>query len=67
VTDRLRQDGYSSISFGRTIYDDNPGRHVWVTGTARAQHDFGDGRFSFSCSVDFSSGRVRFVDVRRRW
>ena len=66
VTDRLNGDGYSYITFGRTIPDRNSGRHVWVSGTANANREFGNRRFSFSCSVDLSWGTVRFVDVRRR-
>ena len=66
VTDRLNQDGYQYVRFQRTIPDDNPGRHDWVTGTASAKRGYGTSWFSFSCSVDFNSGRVRSVDVRRR-
>jgi hypothetical protein len=66
VTERLNRDGYSNIAFERTVPDDNPGRDDWVMGTASATRGYGTKRFSFSCSVDFSSGRVRSVDVRRR-
>jgi hypothetical protein len=66
VTDRLSQDGYSYIAFGRTIHDRNWGHEVHVNGTASARRGWRDARFSFSCSVDSSSGRVHFVDVRRR-
>jgi hypothetical protein len=66
VTDRLRGYGYSSIAFERTIRDNNPGRDDWVAGTASGRREFGTTWFSFSCSVDFNSGRVRSVDVRRR-
>ena len=67
VTDRLKRDGYSYITFERTIPDNNPGRNDWVTGRVNAKRGFGTTRFSFSCSVDFRSGRVRSVDVSRRW
>jgi len=66
VTDRLNRDGYPYINFESTIPDDNPGRRDWITGTLSAKHRFGNARFSFACSVDFSSGRLRSVDVRRR-
>jgi len=66
VTAQLNRDGYPYVTFQRTIPDDNPGRNDWVTGTARATSEFGSAWYSFSCSVDFSSGRVRSVDVRRR-
>ncbi len=66
VTERLTRDGYSAVSFERTIPDTNPGRNDWVIGMVTGERGFGTKRFSFSCSVDFSSGRVRSVDVRRR-
>jgi hypothetical protein len=66
VTDRLAHDGYSRVSFERTIPDDQPGRHDWVVGTASAARQWRLTWFSFSCSVNFSSGTVRSVDVRRR-
>ncbi len=66
VTNRLTRDGYSAISFERTTPDDNPGRNDWVIGRVTGQRGSGTKRFSFSCSVDFSSGKVRSVDVRRR-
>jgi len=65
--ERIRQNGYSRVEFLNTRADDNPGRRDWVIGTARA---YRGGRsidtFSYSCSVDFNSGVVRSVDVRRR-
>ncbi len=67
VTDRLSRDGYQYITIDRIIPDDNPGRNDWITGRARGDRGNGTRRFSFSCSVDFSSGRVRSVDVRRSW
>jgi hypothetical protein len=66
VADRLNRDGYQNINCERIIPDDNPGRHDWVVGTATGARGYGTTRFSFSCSVDFNSGRVRSVDVRRR-
>ncbi len=66
VTDRLNRDGYQYVNFERIIPDDNPSRHDWVVGSVSASRGYGSTWFSFSCSVDFSSGRVRSVDVRRR-
>jgi hypothetical protein len=66
VTNRLNRDGYSYVTFERTIPDDNPGRNDWVNGRASAKRGFETTRFWFSCSVDFRSGRVRSVDVNRR-
>jgi hypothetical protein len=67
VTARLNRDGYAYVAFENTIPVDNPGRHDWVTGTAIGKRGFERTWFSFSCSVNFSSGRVRSVDVRRHW
>lgn len=66
VVQRLERDGYRRINFERVIPDDNPGRRDWIVGSVdgRRRGDFD--RFSFSCSVDFSSGRVRDVQLRPR-
>ena len=66
VVDRLNRDGYRDVQFDRTYPDDSPGRNDWVIGTASARRDRRGERFSFSCSVDFRSARVRSADVRRR-
>jgi hypothetical protein len=66
VTTRLNRDGYHYVNFDRTSPVDNPGRHDRINGTASGKRGFGTTWFSFSCSVDFSSGRVRSVDVWRR-
>jgi len=66
VTDRLTREDYSAVGFERTIPDNNPGRTDWVIGRVTGERGFGTKRFSFSCSVDFSSGTVRSVDLRRR-
>ncbi len=63
ANDRLRG---AAIEFRRTTIDDQPGRQDWVIGTFEARR--GPGRpdlYSFSCSVDFGSGRVRSADFRR--
>jgi hypothetical protein len=66
VTNRLNRDGYPYVTFERTIPDNNSGRNVWVIGTVSGRRGFETTRFSFSCFVDFQSGRVRSIDVRRR-
>jgi|HubBroStandDraft_6_1064221.scaffolds.fasta_scaffold13158_2 hypothetical protein len=66
VVDRLNRDGYQYIDFLETNPDNRPGRNDWITGTVTGKRGFGERRFSFSCSVDFSTGRVRSVDVNRR-
>jgi hypothetical protein len=66
VTDRLNQSGFPTVMFGRIIPENHPGRHDWIRGTATGRHRFGSTFFSFSCSVDFNSGRVRSVDVQRQ-
>jgi hypothetical protein len=66
VTSRLNRDGYRDVNFQRTFPVDNPGRHDRIQGTVSGKRGFGATWFSFSCSVDFSSGRVRSVDVWRR-
>jgi len=63
ANDRLRG---ARIDFRRTSLDDNPGRQDWVIGTFEARR--GQGRldvYSFNCSVDFQSGRVRSADFQR--
>lgn len=63
ANDRLRG---APIDFRRTTIDDQPGRQDWVIGTFEVRR--GDGRpdlFSFSCSVDFGTGRVRSADFQR--
>jgi hypothetical protein len=66
VTDRLNRDGYPYVTFERTTLDNNPGRRDWVSGAVSGRRGFDVNRFSFACSVDFNSGRVRSVDIRRR-
>ena len=52
------------LQFRRTRMDDQPGRNDWVVGFFEARQP---GRppmnYRFSCSVDFSAGRVRSADV----
>ena len=66
VTARMNHLGFPVVSFGTVTPGNNPGPHDWVTGTVTGRRPLGSTFFSFSCSVDFSSGRVRSVDVQRR-
>jgi hypothetical protein len=65
VANWLQRTGYRRVGFERTYFDDRPGRKDWVLGTAYGQRGV-NMRFSFNCSVDSRSGRVRTFDVRRR-
>ena len=66
VQDRMNQYGFSHVSFGRPAPQNNPGRNDWITGTVTGQRGWRDAAFSYSCSVDFRSGRVRSVDLQRQ-
>ena len=67
VADRARRDyGYRDVNFLQIGVDNNPGRSDWIMGTFEARRGQAGRQFRFSCSVDFSSGRVRSVDVVRR-
>lgn len=56
----------SDIHFRRTRIDDNPGRQDWVMGTLDTHRGQREERYGFSCSVDFSSGRVRTATLDPR-
>ena len=66
VTNRLNRDGYRYVAFERTIPDRNPGRNDWIIGLVNGRRGFEVTRFSFSCSVDFWSGRIRSLDMQHR-
>jgi hypothetical protein len=66
VTNRLNRDGYPYVAFERTIPDRNPGRNDWIIGVVNGRRGFEVTRFSFSCSVDFWSGRIRSLDMQHR-
>ena len=66
VSGRLNQSGFPTVMFGVSVPENNPGGHDWVKGTATGRRRFGSTMFSYSCSVDFTSGRVRPVDVQRQ-
>jgi hypothetical protein len=65
VENRVRNDGYRNVRFGRVSMDDR-GASDWVTGTATASRSYGSEAFSFSCRVNPSDGEVRRLDVTRR-
>jgi hypothetical protein len=56
------------VEFLNTRIDDNPGRNDWVIGTIDVfrGRDFSEGRYRFSCSVNFDTGVVRTADIDPR-
>jgi hypothetical protein len=56
------------VEFLSTRIDDNPGRNDWVIGTIEVfrGRDFSEGRYRFSCSVNFDTGQVRSADIEPR-
>lgn len=67
VSDRARrQYGYKDLNFSWIDLDNNPGRRDWIVGAFEAGRGGRGDQFRFACSVDFSSGRVRSVDLSRR-
>jgi hypothetical protein len=53
------------VEFLNTRIDDNPGRNDWVIGVIdifRGREDW-EGRYRFSCSVNFDTGHVRSADI----
>jgi hypothetical protein len=60
------QHRYGDVDIRIIRADDRPGHSDYVVGEASARRGFNRRSFTFVCSVDFSSGRVRSVDVRRR-
>jgi hypothetical protein len=56
------------VEFLNTRIDDNPGRNDWVVGVIdvfRGRNNW-DGRYRFSCSVNFDTGQVRSVEIDSR-
>ena len=56
------------VEFLNTRIDDNPGRNDWVIGTIDVfrGRDSSEGRYRFSCSVNFDSGQVRSAEIDSR-
>lgn len=65
VVARIEREGYRYVNFESTAPDNNPGRDDWILGGVIGRRGRYDTRFLFACSVDFGTGRVRSVDVRR--
>jgi hypothetical protein len=53
------------VEFLNTRIDDNPGRNDWVIGVVDVfrGRDAWEGRYRFSCSVNFDTGQVRSADI----
>lgn len=66
VASRIESDGFSRVQFQSSNTDDRAGRRDWIVGSATARRGSGISRFSFSCSVNFDTGRVNNVEVNRR-
>ena len=62
----VNQYHYGDVSIQNIRADDNPGRRDYLLGEASARRGYRRIDFGFVCAVDFSSGRVRSVDVRKR-
>jgi hypothetical protein len=60
--------GGRRVEFLNTRIDDNPSRNDWVIGTIDVirGRDVSEGRYRFSCSVNFDSGQVRSVQIDPR-
>jgi hypothetical protein len=56
------------VEFVNTRIDDNPGRNDWVVGMIDVfrGRDFSEGRYRFSCSVNFDNGQVRSAEIEPR-
>ena len=63
IVDQYR---HGDVEIRNIRIDDRPGRRDYVLGEAHARRGFQYAGFTFVCSVDFESGRVRSVDLRRR-
>ena len=67
VRDRIARDyRYNTVDIQNVRADDRPGRNDWIIGDATGRSGRNIELFIFSCQVDFSTGRVRGVDVRIR-
>lgn len=66
ITDRINRDGYTRVNIVRIVADDNPGRNDYLVGTATARGRSSMVDFSFSCNMNFDTGRVRSVQLNAR-
>jgi hypothetical protein len=57
--------GTAAVNFRQTNMDNNPGRNDWVVGTIaiKTSRWRPSEVYRFSCSVDFSTGRVRSAHI----
>ena len=57
--------GAAPVNFRQTNIDNNPGRNDWVVGTVaiKTSRWRPSEVYRFSCSVDFSTGRVRSAHI----
>lgn len=57
--------GAAAVNFRQTTVDNNPGRKDWVVGTiaVKTSRWRPSEVYRFSCSVDFSTGRVRSAHI----
>jgi hypothetical protein len=57
--------GTAPVNFRQTNIDNNPGRNDWVVGTIAVKTSKWRPSevYRFSCSVDFSTGRVRSAHI----
>jgi len=63
ITDEFR---LQRVDIRSARADDRPGRNDSIIGEATGRRGFSSQDFTFFCRVDFSSGRVRSVDVTPR-
>ncbi len=65
VRDRANRElGFREINFLQTGVDNGRGRRDFVSGTFEARRA-GRDQYSYTCSVDLSTGRIRNVDLQR--
>jgi hypothetical protein len=66
VRARAQRDyGLRDIDITSAAMEDNPGRRDWISGTFAERGLRRGAPFRFACSVDFSSGVVRNVEISR--
>ena len=67
VSERIASEyRYSDVAIQNARADNGTGRSDYIVGEAIARRGRSTVAFSFVCHVDFSSGRVRSVDVKGR-
>jgi len=67
VSERIARDyRYGDVEIRNIRADNGPGRNDSIIGEATGRRGRDTAAFNFVCRVDFSSGRVRTIDVRMR-